>query len=180
MQAIISRLDPKTSTIVTDLWQKLYNECGLNAIYTIPTPHVTWFAADEIDLDPSLPLISEIAEETKEFTLHTFGLGIFSGERPILYLPMVKTLEMIRLHCKIWEQLGPHAQAEKLYYSPKMWVPHITLALKDLTKENMACAVNAIGFDPIELYVVIDNLIVAEYEETSLGELLFQYDFKGK
>lgn len=177
MQAIISRLDSKTSTIVSNLWQKLCEECGLNAIYTIPTPHVTWFAADEIDLDLSLPLLAGIAEETKDFTLHTFGLGIFSGEKPVLYLPMVKTLEMIQLHCKIWEQVGPHAQEKKLYYSPKMWVPHITLALKDLTRENMACAVNAIGFDPIELYVVIDNLIVAEYEETNLGELLIQYDF---
>jgi 2'-5' RNA ligase len=179
MQAIISRLDPKTSAIVSDLWQKLCKECGLNAIYTVPTPHVTWFAADEIDLDLSLPLLSEIADETKDFTLHTFGLGIFSGEKPVLYLPMVKTLEMIQLHCKIWEKVEPHSKEEKLYYSPKMWVPHITLALKDLTKETMACAVNAIGFDRIELYVVIDNLIVAEYEKTSLGELLYQYDFNG-
>jgi 2'-5' RNA ligase len=180
MQAIISRLDQNTSKIVRNLWGKLYDECGLNAIYTIPTPHVTWFAADEIDLDLSLPLLSEIAEGSMAFTLHTFGLGIFSGEKPVLYLPMVKTLEMIHLHCKIWEQLESHAKAKKLYYSPKMWVPHITLALKDLTRENMACAVNAIGFDPIELYVVIDNLIVAEYEETSLGEILFQYDFNAK
>lgn len=180
MQAIISRLDPNTSEIVSDLWQKLYDECGLNAIYTIPTPHVTWFAADKIDLDHSLASLSEIASEAKPFTLHTFGLGIFSGEKPVLYLPMVKTLEMIHLHCNIWEKIEPYAKAEKLYYSPKMWVPHITLALKDLTRENMACAVNAISFDPIELYVVIDNLIVAEYEETSLGELLFQYNFNGK
>ena len=179
MHAIISRLDPDTTSIVNNLWQKLFDECGLNAIYTIPTPHVTWFAADKINLDRSKPLLSKIAEETQEFTLHTFGLGIFSGENPVLYLPMVKTSEMIRLHCEIWDQVAQYAQREKLYYSPSMWVPHITLALKDLTRENLACAVNAIGFEPIELYVVIDNLIVAEYEETHIGEMLFQYEFKG-
>ena len=179
MHAIMSRLDPDTTSIVSDLWAKLYEECGLNAIYTIPTPHVTWMVADDIDLVSSESILAKIAEETSNFTLHTFGLGIFSGENPVLYLPMVKTMEMIHLHCKIWDQVGSFAKEAKLYYSPTMWVPHITLALNDLTRENLACAVDAIGFEPIELFVLVDNLIVAEYEEDSVGELLFEYGFKG-
>ena len=179
MHTIISELDPETSKMVRDLWQQLHDQCGLRGIYMTPTPHLTWLVAVEFDIEQVKSVLEELATQVQSFKLHTFGLGIFSGEEPVLYLPMVKSLEMINLHCQIWEQIAPLSQGLKQYYSPKIWVPHITLALKDLNKENLSCAVNAIAFEQIELYVQVNNLAIAELEDDSAGEILHRYQFAG-
>ena len=176
MNAIISKLDPESSGTVTDLWRKLREACGLNAIYDLPLPHLTWMVAEELDIKKSAPILTQISDTTASLTLHTFGLGVFTGKKPVLYLPLVKSVEMIDLHEKIWDQISPFSKDQKLYYSPRLWVPHITLALNDLNEETLACAINTIGFDTIELFIQISDLVVARYEEKKAGEIL--KDFK--
>ena len=178
MYAIISELDAESSVIVGNLWQKLREACGLKAIYNIPRPHLTWFSTDDIDVSEAMARLSSISESTRSLTIHTFGFGIFSGKNPVLYLPMVKSEEMIKLHNEIWDQIHLISEGPKLYYSPRLWVPHITLALKDLTQENLACAVNAIAFDPIELFVTINNLALVEHLDNQLGKTLENYNFR--
>lgn len=177
MYAIISELDPGSSATVSGLWFDLRRSCGLSAIYEVPTPHFTWLAAESMNVDKAAPILSQIADQASLMTLHTFGLGIFAGEKPVLYLPLVKTREMISLHEEIWDQVQPYAKEAKLYYSPKLWVPHITLALNDLTKESLACAVKAIAFESVELFVKVDNLAIAEHEEAQPGKIQNQYRF---
>lgn len=177
MYAIISELDPKSSKYVSEIWQELCQTCGLEAIYNIPTPHFSWLVAEDMDLAATDVILSEIAANVQTFTLHTFGLGIFTGERPILYLPLVKTIEMINLHNAIWDQIIPHCQNLQYYYSPKLWVPHITLALRDLTRENITCVFNAIAFEPIELYVDVENLAIAQNGNELVGKVLKYHHF---
>jgi 2'-5' RNA ligase len=111
------------------------------------------------------------------FTLHTFGLGLFSGDNPVLYLPIVKTIEMIQLHQNLWNQIQFYGKDVKLYYSPKLWVPHITLAFKDLTKANLACVVNTIAFESIELFVEVENLALGVYENDRASETIKTFPF---
>ena len=177
MYAIISELDPQSSRTVNDLWRKLCESCGLTAIYDLPLPHLTWMVAENLAVDKAVPILSQISENSAPLTLHTFGLGVFTGAKPVLYLPPVKSIEMIELHEKIWDQVSPLSQDQKLYYSPKLWVPHITLALNDLRDDNLACAINAIAFDTIELFIRISSLAVARYEDKKAGEILEKFMF---
>lgn len=133
--------------------------------------------AESLDVDKAAPILSQIADQASVMTLHTFGLGIFSGKKPVLYLPLVKTRDMIALHEMIWDQIHPYAKDEKLYYSPKLWVPHITLALNDLTKESLSCAINAIAYESVELFVKVDNLAIAEHQEDRTGKIRSQFRF---
>lgn len=177
MYAILSELDPKSSSTVNKLWRKLCETCGLNAIYNMPLPHLTWMVAEDLERQKSTPILAQIAENTTPLTLHTFGLGIFTGEKPVLYLPTVKSVETIALHERIWDQVSPFSKEQKLYYSPRLWVPHITLAINDLNQDNLACTINAIAFDTIELFIQISNLAIAQYEDKQAGEILEQFEF---
>jgi 2'-5' RNA ligase len=178
MYAIISELDPESASTVSQIWQNLCMTCGLREIYNLPTPHFTWFLAEGFDREKVSRNLEQIASSADPFTLHTFGIGIFSGEKPVLYLPIVKTVEMIRLHNALWYQIQPLSENAKLYYSPDLWVPHITLALKDLTQENLACAVNAIAFEPIELFVKVDNLALVAYDDDRASETIKIYPIR--
>lgn len=179
MYAVISVLDPDSSKTVNGIWLQLCQVCGLQAIYNLPTPHFTWLLADELKFDKAKSILAEISSNSQQMTLHTFGVGIFTGENPVLYLPLVKSREMISLHEAIWAQIQPLSESPKLYYSPKLWVPHITLALNDLNPDNLACAVNKIAFDPIELFVHVDNLSLVKQENDSQGESLAEFALTG-
>ena len=177
MHAILSKLDPASSETVHKLWEQLRESCGLRAIYETPIPHFSWFVAEQINFERASPILSQIVGQQSSMTLHTFGVGLFSGATPTLYLPIVKSREMIALHETLWDQITPFSKQVKLYYSPMLWVPHITLALKDLTRENLACAVEAIGFEPIELFITVNNLAFAENEVEVIGKILKDYPF---
>lgn len=179
MYVVISELDSISSADVGKIWRELHDACGLKEIYTIPVPHFTWFASDSLDVTSSALMLSKLTANAQSLKIHTFGLGLFTGEHPVLYLPMVKSEEMLRLHREIWDLAVPYCEGPKHYYSPAFWIPHITLALKDLTRENIACGINQIAFETIEHYVTIDSLSIAEYADESLGKTFEKIKFNG-
>ena len=175
MYAIISEIDKQSSETVKIIWHDLCEECGLEEIYTLPTPHFSWLVAEEMDLKQAKSTIASMISTVPEIKTYTFGLGIFSGILPVLFLPMVKTMEMINLHQNIWEQVGPFCRQLKTYYSPSFWMPHITLALKDLDKDKLACAVSAFAFEQIELSVSMESIALAESEDKKIGKILERF-----
>ena len=175
MHAIISEIDYQSSQKVSNIWQNLCESCGLEAIFNIPTPHFTWLIAQEFEIDAVDLKLSAIIDSCPKVKTHTFGFGVFSGRNPVLHLPMVKSLEMIHFHQKIWDQIQPFCRELNLYYSPKMWLPHITLALKDLNVSNILCAVDVLAGESLELSVTMTSLAIAELEDDNIGQLLKQY-----
>jgi len=179
MYAIISELDPQSSDIVKDLWGRLRQACGLMAIYELPTPHFTWFVAENLDVPAVEAVIADLSARTRELTTFVFGFGIFSGERPVFYLPLVKSQAMMDLHNEIWHQVMACSQHPSQYYSPKFWLPHITLAINDITRESLVCALESVAFEAVELQVCADNLIVVAQEDDPSSLALKQFRFNG-
>lgn len=175
MYAIISELDNDSSVVVKNLWARLRDACGLRAIYDLPTPHFSWLVAEALDLPSAKAIIADLATHHLMLTSHVFGLGIFSGDRPVLYLPIVKSQAMIDLHNQIWEKLTPLADRVNGYYSPAFWLPHITLAINDLRRENLACALESVAFEPVELTISAANLILVVQKGNPPNNVLYQY-----
>lgn len=172
MYAVISEFDPDSTKTIRSFWQRLCRLCGLKEIYHLPIPHFTWMLSEEMDIDQVRPLIDRIAKENESISIQTFGLGIFTGQEPVLYLPIVKSLTLLQLHQEIWEQVRPFASKVQQYYAPSHWIPHITLALKDLTQETLNCAMSEIAFRTIELSCRAEELALVAYMDGNRGETL--------
>lgn len=179
MYAIISELDADATESVRLLWFKLRNLCGLKAIYDLPTPHLTWFAAEDLDVQSSTPIIDNLAERNCGFATQSFGLGVFTGVRPVLYLPLVKTQEMIDIHNQVWEEIPAFAKQTNRYYEPLYWMPHITLAVNDLSSENLTCALDTLAFETLDILVSVDNMIVVAQGADPTNEALHRFRFCG-
>ena len=175
LYAVISELDNDSSVVVKSIWAKLRDACGLKAIYDLPTPHFSWFVAETLDLPRAKGIIADLAAQHLALTSHVFGLGIFSGNRPVLYLPIVKSQAMIALHNQIWDKLGSMAGLANGYYSPAFWLPHITLAINDLRRENLACALESVAFEQVELTISASTLILVVQKGNPPNNILFQY-----
>lgn len=177
MFAIISELDSKSTESVKELWRKLRDKCSLKAIYDQPTPHLSWFVAEELDVRSSATTLNRLAGNICGFTTQAYGIGFFTGLRPVLYLPLVKTQDMIEIHNQVWDQIPGFSKQPKPYYDPSNWMPHVTLAVNDLSTENLACALGSLVFETIELAISIDNMIIVAYGADPTNEPLHRFRF---
>ncbi len=176
MFALISELSEPATVQVMRLWRQLNQNCGLEGIFNYPNPHFTWFSAEMLKVERCEPIIEVIAQDTAAFDVHSSGLGFFDGEDPVLYLPVVKSPQLMHLHQSLWDQLMPYGKGFKAFYSPDEWIPHISLALRDLTLNNLPCAIQSIGDEPFDLVTTVKTISVVKSENQSTGETLSVFD----
>jgi 2'-5' RNA ligase len=158
MITIASLFDKKASTQTSNVWDLLERECDLTGIKTIPYPHFSWFTAGKITDPVFNEILLGLSNQLKSFTIQTTGLGIFTGQNPIIYLPLVKTLQLISYHVMIWEALSSRVFDMNPYYATENWVPHITIGYGDVTTERLSCAVRNLALHNLSLNITINNL----------------------
>lgn len=177
MYAIISELNHNASREVNRIWAQLSNECELDAIFQLPTPHLTWMICQNFNVENTVPALTQVAIQENRISTRTTGLGIFTGETPVLYLPVVKNQKLLSFHQDLWQKLAGYANNLEELYSPEAWVPHITLAINDLTGDALTCAIDRLMLEPIQIEIVMDSLSLVEFEEDIAGEIIKRFPF---
>ncbi len=176
MNGIASLLDQQTNIRVEKLWQELETRCGLIGAKSTPFPHLTWQVTEGYDQSRIGSILRNISGHTQPFIIHSFGLGIFTGEKPVLYISIFKEESLIRFHRKLWDQTQRFAQDPAIFYAPDQWVPHITLAYNDVNRGNLNCALQLLAFQSFEWEIKIDNLIYFSQIDNQTTET-FHYKF---
>ena len=159
MNGIASLLDKSTSAKIESLWQELEISCGLVGVKKTPFPHFSWQVAEAYDLSRLATALGKISRHADQLTVHTTGLGLFSGENPIVYLSIIKDKPLLSFHAFLWEQMDGIAINPSTYYSPDRWIPHITLAFNDIDQGNLDCAMRALAWQTFDWEIQINNLI---------------------
>jgi 2'-5' RNA ligase len=160
MYAIASLLDLRSEQIVKELWERFEENCGLVGVKVAPLPHFSWQGADSYQMEPVEETLAEISAQLMPFHVRTAGLGIFTGPLPVVYIPLVKDEQLLNIHKMLWERLRPYAVVPNPYYDPSHWMPHITLAIRELEPERLACAVADIARLRIEFDIVVDHTAI--------------------
>jgi 2'-5' RNA ligase len=177
LHGIVSLLDSKHYELVKIIWQKLEKNCGLHGIGITPFPHFSWQAAQSYSEPATETALKSIASRLHPFKVQTAGLGIFTGQNPVLYLALVKTEELSQVHKYIWQQLGKVAHLPTPYYSPQIWVPHITLAWGDAQADSLACATQMLASQPFDWQLEVNNLAVIGQIPGQTGKLQYRHRF---
>ena len=92
-------------TRVEILWQMLEQNFGLHGIRVVRYPHFSWNIAEEYPPEELKVAAEELAAQIPPFIFETAGIGLFTGPQPVIYIPLVKTAEMVAYHQKIWERV---------------------------------------------------------------------------
>ena len=158
MNGIASLLNDPHKTQTEAIWKELEEKCGLIGVRTTPFPHFTYQVVEAYDQERLEPILKEIAHEAQPFTVLTTGLGMFTGQVPVIYLPLVKNDLLLHFHRLIWDRTKAVAQGISPFYAPDFWVPHITLGLGDITNVNLSCAIEALAFQDFNWEIRVDNL----------------------
>lgn len=139
-------------------WDLLEREVGISGVRRVPFPHLTLFGFDGIEYPRIQRTLEDFSGSTSPLTLHSVGLGMFLKPMPVIYTPVIRSLELSELHRSLWEIVA--ALGGNMYglYAPERWIPHMTLAQFDLTRDNHVPALEALMELDLQLEFEVRNL----------------------
>ena len=177
MHGLVSLLPETYYQKVEDLWKELEERHGLTGISVTPYPHFSWQIAEDYDLEKLEKIVQEIASETAPLKVQTGGIGIFTGPKPVIFISVVKSQALMKLHAKIWEKANDAGRDISALYSPDTWMPHISLAYEDVDESNIAAVMDGLFFRSFSWEMIIDNIAFIYEPSGTIGQLKFQYQF---
>ena len=182
MHGVVSLLDEHSTKAVQDLWVELANDFGVRQLAErIPYPHVSYHVAQQYDEQELIKHIEDLARQATPFQIRTTGLALFTGTHLVLYVSIVRPLELSQFHQNIWQTITPVGSGLSPYCQPTSWVPHITLAEHDINPENLARIFAHLSSNPLCWDILIDNLAVIWSTRTSQDpryELRYKFPFQ--
>jgi 2'-5' RNA ligase len=139
-------------------WDILEREVGISGVRRVPFPHLTLFGFEGIEYPRIQKILEDFSGVTAPLTSHSVGLGMFLKPMPIIYAPVIRNPELTDLHRRLWEAV--HGLGGRMYglYSPDRWIPHLTLAQFDLTRDNHFPALKVLMELDLELTFEVRNL----------------------
>jgi 2'-5' RNA ligase len=179
LHGVVSLLDAQHDAKVAAMWDELEAACGLAGIKITPIPHFSWQIAENYRFERLDTILKEITLSVNKLTVRTSGLALFTGENPVVYLPIIRDASLSALHAKIWESLFPVSVAPSPYYSPQSWMPHITLAHKDVDRNTLTCLMDRLAFQNHNWELSVDNLAVVYQPEGQVGLVHSKFKFGG-
>jgi 2'-5' RNA ligase len=172
MQGVVSILDDEHNELVEVLWKELEDYFGLKYA-CVAYPHFTYQIVDHYDTELVADALREVAALAQPFQVTTSGLGIFTGPRPVLYIRVVRDDLLSRFHSALWRRISPYGHdIHTFHYAPQNWIPHITLAVEDLTHDNLPDVIRLLSPRAFNWTMTINNLCLVLNAQGSRDEWL--------
>jgi 2'-5' RNA ligase len=176
MHGLVSLLPEPFYTQVESTWQELERDFGLTGIRVTPFPHFSWQVVQDYDWERIADVLQDIAQQTSPLPVHTTGLGLFTGDKPVIYVPVVKSAELMRLHQLVWERTAEVSTGQLAYYAPEAWMPHVSLAYEDVHRGNVGRVMEHLAWQSFDWEMVVDNIALI-YEPTGeVGTLRYKFE----
>jgi 2'-5' RNA ligase len=139
--------DASTEAVIKDLWARLESAAVpslASRTHRRHRPHVSLAVADRIE--PKLEGLGErLAATYLDITLYSPAVFPRAG---VLYLSVVPTLALLRLHQEVHTTLGDGIVGPRDGYSVGAWVPHCTLG-QDLTRAQLVRGIELLYDQPV-------------------------------
>jgi 2'-5' RNA ligase len=165
MVAIVSLLDEEHSDKLLSLIHSLEREFGMKEVQMTPFPHITWLTVNDGSLLKLKETLGKAAGICCRFPITTSGLGIFTGEKPVLFIPVLRTEPVNKFHQDLHKSVSKICREVGPYYHPDLWMPHLSLALGDTSPELLAQAVLFLNKEKYNWKIELDNLTLLTKHE---------------
>jgi hypothetical protein len=158
MHGVVSLLDHKHHQLVKDLWTELARELAVSGVYVPSYPHVSYQVARRYDVKSLEHILRRFAAGKTSFQVQASGLDIFTGPHPVLYIPVVRSPELTQFHEALWQEISSTGSGIEDYYRPAHWVPHITIGIGDMKKDNLSPIIRLLAERNFNWEMTVDNI----------------------
>jgi 2'-5' RNA ligase len=159
--------DPTTEAAITGVWARL-EAAGVPSLasrtHRRHRPHLSLSVAERIDAGQLAGASDCLAAAHLDVTLYSPAVFPRPG---VLYLSVVPTLALLRLHEQVHAAMGDGMVAPRDGYAVGAWVPHCTLA-QDLTRAQLVRGIDLLHDQP----VITAHVSSAGLLDTTTGEVL--------
>jgi 2'-5' RNA ligase len=160
MQGILSLLDPASADRVNEICAELGDHFGLHGVDAFPYPHISFCFLDGYNQARVEERMHDIVSRFKPFKVRTAGIGIFLNPNPVLFASVVRGTSLERLYRLITKTFPP-LDGDAGFYTSDHWMPHVTLAVGDLTPELLPEAIRLLTPREFHWEITLDNLTFA-------------------
>lgn len=164
MLAITSLLNPQNAARINGIIRSLEDEFGLDDVQATPDPHITYLLAGVSQHESLKQVLEDVAATTTPFEAYTTGLGVFPGPNPVIYIPVLRSEELNRLHSRLVTATAPLCLRTDRFSTPELWLPHISLALHDTTPDLLGPVLQYLNEQTYNLKLRISNLSILRQE----------------
>ncbi len=161
MHTVTSLLDVKHYQLVEDLWAELAKKFAVSEFKSAAYPHITYQVAGRYNAKSIETVLQRFTASKASFQVKVGGLGIFTGPNPVLHLRVVRSPELTRFHEALWQEISRTGSDFWDYYHPANWMPHITLGMSDMNKDNLSQIVPFLAERDFNWEVTIDNITLS-------------------
>ena len=134
---IAAMLDEKHEAIVRDIWRELREELGIEHVFKNPIPHITHIQAQDADVNVLREGLAQFALMQPPFKLRTVGLGIFTGEKPAVYVSVVRNPEISRIQTSVIGAVASGLEGISEHNFINYWMPHISLLIPGMVDAKL-------------------------------------------
>lgn len=127
MQGVVSLLDQAHQDWINHVHAEVERLVGVRGLCSTPVPHFSYHVADAYDPEILAATLLSVAASNAGFRVRTSGLGVFTGEHNVVYIPIVRSPILTAMHHILWRQLSRASEGVSRLYHPDNWLPHITL-----------------------------------------------------
>ncbi len=179
LAGVASLLPDEVAARVVELWDELERDFGIRAARISPLPHFSYQVSREYDLATLQAVVAQIAGGSRALRVRTAGWGVFPGAVPTLHVPIVRSPELAQFHLAVWSAASVAAGKLDQHYHPAFWVPHITLAVGDLTPSLLAQVAESLAARDLSWDFEVDNLAIIRGAGNKPQELVARYELGG-
>ncbi len=158
MHGVVSLLDHEHHQLVKDVWAELAKEFAVSKVYGAPEPHFSYQVARHYNVKSLELALRRFVASKRSFQVKTGCLGIFTRPRPVLYIPVVRSPELTQFHEALWQEISCTGSGIEDYYHPSHWIPHITIGIGDVNKDNLPQIVRFLAERDLNWEITIDNI----------------------
>ena len=106
MLAITSLLDAKHADLVSTIIQDFQKEFGLKQVQATPLPHITYLIAQTYNIDLLKDYLLRLCHTARPVHAYTTGIGVFPGEHPVIYIPVLRTQPLNKMHSHLYQDIS--------------------------------------------------------------------------
>ncbi|MEH7110715.1 2'-5' RNA ligase family protein, partial [Bacillus sp. JJ1764] len=158
-----------------DIFEKDFNSVGVRSF---DHPNLGFQGGRCSNISILKEELSKLCTKISPFDFTVDGFGFFEVPSKVVYLQVKKTNEILDVHKKINSTLAKCCEDLFHFYTPENWVPHITLAMDDLSEINFEKFKNKYEHYSPSLKQTFSNLALVEFKENGRVELLYKYEIK--
>jgi len=175
---IASLLTGNERDVVLRFWNVFETEYNSIGVQSFDHPNLGFQGGSCSNIVSLKDELSHLCVALSPFKVIIEGFGFFEVPSKVVYLKVSKTDELIEIHKKINNSLAKYCGNLFEYYTTEKWVPHITLAMDDLSETDFNNFKERYKDYFPSFTQTISNLALVEFKNNGRVELLSNFEIK--